>query len=210
MTDDGLFIKEFAHYIQYLTFILSLIFCGEYKDYSFYKFFVMYLLNIVLFNLLAKFIFPVDNYELFNIYTFFEINNIVLIYYNILKKKKKIRLLKILAIIFNIMYLASFYLTTLKMYTVSIEGFFNSVLIILYFAELLDSEKILNYKKILIFWVSVGFLLFYLTSVPFFTLLLLNMFDTRAMFPIIYYLTVILHLFLIYGLVACRKKKILF
>ena len=108
------------------------------------------------------------------------------------------------------MYVASFYLKTLKMYTVSIEGFFNSVLIILYFAELLDSEKILNYKKILIFWVSVGFLLFYLTSVPFFTLLLLNMFDTRAMFPIIYYLTVILHLFLIYGLLACRKKKILF
>lgn len=210
MTDDGLFIKELAFYIQYLTFILSLIFCKEYKDYSFYKFFVMYLLTIVLFNLLATFIFPLDNFELFNIYTFFEFNIFVLIFYNLLEQKKKIRLLKILAIIFNIMYVSSFYLETLKMYTVSIEGFFNSVLIILYFAELLNSEKILNYKKILTFWVSVGFLLFYLTSVPFFTLLLLNMFDTRAMFPIIYYLTLVLHLFLIYGLIACRKKKILF
>tara|TARA_B110000971_G_C19888110_1_gene443977 strand:- start:219 stop:584 length:366 start_codon:yes stop_codon:yes gene_type:complete len=76
----------------------------------------------------------------------------------------------------------------------SIEGFFNSVLIILYFTELLNLKKFLKHKKILTFWVSVGFLLFYLPSVPFFTLLLLNMFDTREMFPIIYYLTIIFHL----------------
>jgi hypothetical protein len=210
MSDDGLLIKELAVYIQYLTLIISFVFYNDYKHYRFYKFFIVYLFTLVVLDILVSTIFILNNLELFNIYTFFEFNVFVLIYYNLIDQKKNLNFVKILAIIFNGIYLSSFYLETLKMYTVSIEGFFNSVLIILYFIELLNSEKILNYKKMLSFWISVGFLLFYLTSVPFFTLLSSNMFDTRAMFPIIYYLTALLHLFLIYGLIACRKKKISF
>jgi hypothetical protein len=48
----------------------------------------MYLLNIVLFNLLATFIYPLDNFELFNIYIFVEFTIFVLIYYNLLEQKK--------------------------------------------------------------------------------------------------------------------------
>jgi hypothetical protein len=208
LSDDGLFIKEFSVYIQYVTFLLALIFYNKYKDYRFYNFFAIYMFNIILLDVLASIWFQVNNYELFNIYTFFEFNFFVLIYYHLLEQRKNLKFVKILAIVFNLIYIISFYFGRLKLYTVPLEGVFNSVLVIIYFAELLHSEKILNYKKMLPFWISVGFLLFYLTSVPFFTLLSLNMFDTRAMFPIIYYLTALLHLFLIYGLIACRKRKI--
>lgn len=208
ISDDGLFIKEFSVYIQYFTFLLALIFYKTYKDYKFYKFFTIYLFNLILLDILASTFFKINNLELFNLYTFFEFNFFVLIYYNLLEQRKNLKFVKLLAIIFNFIYVISFYFISLQLCTVPLEGIFNSTLVIIYFTELLNSEKILNYKKLLSFWISVGFLLFYLTSVPFFTLLSSNMFDTRAMFPIIYYLTTILHLFLIYGLITCRKKKI--
>lgn len=208
MSDDGLFVKNFSVYIQYISLIISFILYKKYKHYNFYKFFIIYLLNIIVFNLLATFIFIKNNFELFNVYTFFEFNFFALIYYHLVEDKNKLKLIKILALIFNGIYFISFYFTFLKMYTVSIEGVFNSALIIIYFVELLNSKKILNYKKILPFWISVGFLLFYLTSVPFFTLLYSNLFDSRVMFPIIYYLIIVFHLCLIYGLIACKKMKV--
>jgi hypothetical protein len=196
LSDEGLFIKELATYIQYLTFLASLIFYPVNKHLRFYKFFIFYLFNLVFLDVLATYVF-----------TFFEFNIFVSIYYNLIKKKKNLNLVKILAIIFNVIYFISFYIETLKLCTVPLEGVFNSGIIILYFTEFLNSEKILNYKKMLSFWLSVGFLLFYLASVPFFTLLFSNMFNTRAMSPIIYYLTTLLHLCLFYGLIICRKVK---
>lgn len=208
MSDDGLLIKYVSEIIQYISILLAIFLYKKYKHYSFYKFFIVYLLNIIVFNLLATFVFIKNNFELYNVYTFFEFNFFVLIYYHLIDDKNKLKLIKILALIFNGIYFISFYFTFLKMYTVSIEGVFNSALIIIYFVELLNSKKILNYKKILPFWISVGFLLFYLTSVPFFTLLYSNLFDSRVMFPIIYYLIIVFHLCLIYGLVACKKMKV--
>lgn len=207
MTDDNLIIKNIAVYIQYLTFILSIIYYKKFKDYTFYKYFVLYLFNLVLLDILIGVLYPngENNKILFNIYTFFEFNVFALIFYNLISKEKFLKLVKVFVIVFNSIYFLSFYFTSIEMYTVSIEGFFNSCLIILYFIELLNSNKVLSYKKLFPFWMSVGFLIFYLTSVPFFTLLYANLFDTRTMFPIIYYLTLLLHLSLIYGLVACKK-----
>ena len=46
----------------------------------------------------------------------------------------------------------------------------TSVFVFLYLRELLMSNKILNYKKHLPFWISIGFLIFYLPAIPFFTM----------------------------------------
>jgi hypothetical protein len=207
MSDDGLFIKNISTYIQFITLILAIVLYKKYKHYTFYKFFITYLINIAFFEFLANVVFIKNNFVFFNIYTFFEFNFFALIYYHLIEDKNKIKLIKLLVLIFNIIYFTSYYFTLIQMYTVSIEGVFNSALIIIYFIELLNSKKILNYKKLLPFWLSVGFLLFYLTSVPFFTLLYSNLFDSRVMFPILYYLIIVFHLSLIYGLVACKKTK---
>ncbi|MDG1397721.1 MAG: hypothetical protein P8P88_04980 [Polaribacter sp.] len=86
----------------------------------------------------------------------------------------------------------------------------NSIIVILFFIELLNSESILNYKKMLSFWLSVAFLVFYLTTVPFWSLYYSSIFATRDMFPIIYYLGVVFQLIFIYGLIACRKTEDLY
>jgi hypothetical protein len=90
---------------------------------------------------------------------------------------------------------------------VFIEGVVNSVFIILFFRELLNSDKILNYKKMLSFWVSVGFLIFYLSTIPFFALIYSGFFDNRVMFPLLYSIIIVFHLCFIYGLVTCKKME---
>lgn len=202
-------LRDIYVYFEYASLIVALLLYKNYKSYSFYKYFVLYLLNIVIVSIIAHLFFvKKSSFELFNIYTFFEFNLVALIYFNLIKENVTKKLIIKLAFVFNCIYFISFYFVELKEYTVSIEGVFNSVFIILFFRELLNSEKVLNYKKLLTFWVSVGFLLFYLTSIPFFTLLYFKLFNTKSMHYILYSLIIVFHLCFIYGLVTCRKMKV--
>jgi hypothetical protein len=200
-------IQAIYPYFEYLSLILSLIFIKKYKDLTFYKFFVLYLFSIVLFEYLSGTVFYGEGFAVLNIFTFFEFNLVALIYFSLVKEKVSKNILLYLVLIFNIIYLSSFYFTELQNYTVMLEGVMNTILVILYFRELLNSDEILNYKKLLSFWVSVGFLLFYLTSIPFFTLVYSGFFDSRIMFPILYSLIIVYHLCFIYGLITCKKTE---
>jgi hypothetical protein len=213
MFDDEV-LSEFSIYFEYVSLVIALFYYRKYKDYSFYKYFVFYLLLIIIFEFIAREEVNNNWIEIFNngvkvlnIFTFFEFNLVALIYYHLIKVKETLRLLKILAIIFNIIYFGSFFFLVLQTYTVVLEGVFNSVFIILYFRELLNSEQVLNYRRLLPFWISVGFLLYYLTSTPFFTLFYFNLLKNRNMFILLYYLIILYHTCFIFGLITCKKKK---
>lgn len=209
-SDDGLFIKGFGISLQYLTLLLSIVFYSNYKRYTFYKYFILYILVIAIFDILARTVFILNNITLFNVYTFFEFNSFALIYYHLIKEKIRLKILKILVICFNVVYFFSFCFDFYILYTIPLEGVVNSVIVILFFLEILNSERILNYKKLFSFWISVSFLIFYLTSVPFWSLYYSSIFETRAMFPIIYYLVTVYQLTFIYGLLVCRKTENLY
>ena len=204
---EEILLRDIFSYFQYLSFLVAIVYYNKYKNSRFFKFFVIYLLNILVFDILSRTIFKVDNMNLFNAYTFFEFNFFALIYYHLVKNKSTLKLMLKLIIGFNIIYFVSFFSIDLTKYTVPIEGVFNSIFIILFFRELLYSDKILNYKKQLSFWISVAFLIFYLTTIPFFTLLYSELFSSRIMFPMLYYLIIVFHLCFIYGLVTCKKME---
>jgi hypothetical protein len=210
VSDDGLFIKQLGVWLPYLTLLLSLFLYKRYKSYPFYKYFILYILIIVIVDVINSVFFTVNNLILFDIYTFFEFNSFALIYYHLLKNKTRIKILKVLVLAFNLIYFLFYYFDFYTLYTVPIEGVVNSIIVILFFIELLNSDRILNYKKLLSFWLSVAFLIFYLTTVPFWSLYYSNILATRDMFPIIYYLVVIFELIFIYGLIACRKTENLY
>lgn len=210
ISDDGLFIKEFGRALHYITFLLALVYYSKYKDYTFYKYFILYFLVIVIVDLLAEFCITGYTIDLYNVYTFFEFNSIALIYYHLIKQKTRLKILKSLALFFNIVYLLSIFFDFYVLYTVPLEGVVNSIFVILFFIELLNSDRILNYKKLFSFWMSVSFLIFYLTSVPFWSLYYSSIFNTRDMFPIIYYLATVYQLIFIYGLIACKKMENLY
>ncbi len=201
-------IEEVYKYFEYLSLLLALVFYTKYKGYSFYKFFVLFLLNSLIFNLIALNFKSVNNHELFNIYTFFEFNIFTLLYYHLISNKRNLAAIKILAILFNVLYLLSFFIKALQSYSVPFEALLNSVFIIIYFKELLMSDKVLNYKKLLPFWVSVGFLIFYLTTIPFFTIVYFNFFKAEFGGELLYSIIILFNLCFIYGLIRCKKKEI--
>ncbi|WP_334055921.1 hypothetical protein [Polaribacter sp. P097] len=202
---DTTFMEELGVNLHFVTLFLAIIFYNKFKTYSFYKFFVGYFLVIVIVEILRRNFFSNYSIDLYNVYTFFEFNSIVLIYYHLIQQKKRLKIVKILAVSFNVVYILSFIFDYYILYTIPLEGVVNSIFVILYFVELLNSDNILNYKKLFPFWMSVGFLIFYLTSVPFWSLYYTSIFNTRAMFPIIYYLGAIYQLIFIYALITCKK-----
>ena len=197
-------------YLPYLTLFISLLLFNKYRKYSFYKYFILHIVIILIIDFISRKFFSKNNHIIFNVYTFFEFNSIALIYYHLIKSKIRLKILTALVIVFNLIYSLSFYFDFYTMYTVPFEGVVNSVIVILFFIELLNSERILNYKKLLSFWISVAFLVFYLTTVPFWSLFYTSLFATRDMFPILYYLVIIFELIFIYGLIACRKTEDLY
>lgn len=210
LSDDGLFVKDLGTILPYITLLLSILLYKKYKQYTFYKYFILYILIIVFFDVLRHTVFITNNLTLFNVYTFFEFNSFALIYYHLIKDATRLKILKTLVVVFNTIYFISFYFNYYIHYTIPLEGLVNSIFVILFFIELLNSERILNYKKLLPFWISVSFLVFYLTTVPFWSLYYSSIFETRDMFFIIYYLATAFQLIFIYGLITCKKTENLY
>ena len=66
------------------------------------------------------------------------------------------------------------------------------------------SDKIINYKEHLPFWVSVAFLIFYITSIPFFTEMAYM--QGRDLFFLVSILIIIMNLLIITGIIWSKKE----
>ncbi len=145
----------------------------------------------------------ISNVEVYNIYTFFEYNIIGAMYFYIINGKKNRFLMKCLIIVFNVVYFFSFVYNKLQYYTVTVGSIVVGVFLIMYLGELLQSNKILNYKKHLEFWVTVGFFIFYLASIPF--SITLRFLPDRSLFVIQTSLIFIMNFCILFGLVWSKK-----
>ena len=85
---------------------------------------------------------------------------------------------------------------------------FLIVSIIFYLIELLRSEKIILYHRILLFWISVGFLLFYSGTIPF--ALKYNGYalipGIHKLFLIIYILAILMYSIFTFGFIWSKKE----
>jgi len=88
----------------------------------------------------------------------------------------------------------------------------GSILLILtilfYFIELLRSEKIVRFHKMLLFWISIGLLLFYSGTIPFY--LKINNYaiipGVHKLFLIVYVLAIIMYLTFSFGFIWSKKE----
>ncbi|CAL2104953.1 conserved membrane hypothetical protein [Tenacibaculum sp. 190524A02b] len=195
-------LKDITLIIQIITALIS---CFLYKKYSssFYRFLVVIIV-------VSAFVEVWGYYDgtillIWNIYTILMFVLIYLLFKEILKGK-------IILLICNILL---FFLLLVGLFTLFDDSLFYKLLIVgsvstsmfsfFYLRQLLLSNEILNYKKLLPFWVSVGFLVFYLPAIPFFTLW--EYMKDRDLFFILKILIILMNLFIIYGLLWSKKEE---
>jgi len=163
-------------------------------------------LLILVFEYLIGNFFQKNNLNIYNIYTFFEFNLVSIIYFNLNKEKVSRLIISYLIGVFNIIYFLSFYFLLLQKYTVTIGALTVSVFMVLYLKELLNSNKIIDYKRDLPFWITVGMLFYYLCTIPFLALVYIGL-EGHLLFYIINIITIITHLCFIYGLLWSKKTE---
>tara|TARA_R110002050_G_scaffold78954_2_gene168774 strand:+ start:1459 stop:2097 length:639 start_codon:yes stop_codon:yes gene_type:complete len=189
--------------IEILSIILSLRYFPKFKK-TYYYFFIAFLVFAVLFETLGMLLKGTNNYWIYNIYTFFEFSSLIGIYYFLNTNIKSKKIIIFLSIIYYIIYFISFKYVVLQKYTVIILPFFVVPFMFLYLQKLLNSSKIMNYKKVLPFWLTVGFLIYYLASVPFFSLQYLFGLYDRLLFTLLSAVVIIMHLIFIVSLIWIR------
>ncbi|CAM1360082.1 conserved membrane hypothetical protein [Tenacibaculum sediminilitoris] len=139
-----------------------------------------------------------------HLYSLIEYSIIFFMYSSLINDKKWLVLPKILIITAFLLWVTVFFDKDCFSRLVILGSVNVAVVVLLYLRELLLSDKILNYKRLLPFWVSVGFLVFYLPSIPFFSLL--NYINTRGLFSILSVLIILMNLFIIIGLLWSNKE----
>ena len=146
-----------------------------------------------------------NSYNLYFIYTFFVFNLITVKYLEIVKSQLLRNLIILCNVFFILFSFFVFYKKSMFPYLIMLGGVNTSLNAFFYLKELLLSNEIINYKSLLPFWVSVGMLVFYLPSIPFFASL--NYMKNRDLFFILDILIILMNLFIIYGLITCNKEE---
>lgn len=199
-------LRDISFYSVCILLFVAMFFYKSYKRFKFYKYFLLYLFFAAFFETLGRFY--ENSMGIFHIYTFFEFNLIVLIYFYLVKEKKSHIVLYLLTFCFNIFYGMSFVFKELEKYTVPLLGLVVSVFLILYLKELLNSSKILKYQSMLSFWVTSGFLIYYLVSIPFFSVHSVGGFSSRYLFSILYFIILLKNTSFIFGLLWSKKTEV--
>lgn len=146
-----------------------------------------------------------SSFFVYHIFSLFQFSLIYKIYQGLVKDNKCVKFFTVLHVLFILLWIIIFFKYSLFFYVIIFGGFNTSIFIFFYLREILLSDKILNYKRLLPFWVSVGLLVFYLPSIPFFSLF--KHMKDRGLFFILNILVVIMNIFIIYGLVCSNKKE---
>ena len=141
------------------------------------KYFLIYLVITLLLEILSAYLYSKnkDTIWVYHILLFFEFNSLLLFFREITESKSTKKFTNILICVFNLVYLlSSMYYYEIGSYLVqynAIASVFGSVLItislVFYYKEFLVSDRILNYKKSISFWITFGLSVYYLGFIPF-------------------------------------------
>ncbi len=166
-------IENLTIWIEIITAIIGSIYFYKYKE-TYLKYFLLFLWYIVINELTGRYLANIlgrYNLIIFNIYLLINFPFLFSIYRHFLKNEfyKNIIFyfiyIYIIIFIFNGIFIED-YIEDLVTYPFIIGSSFLIVSVIFYFIEILNSERILNITRDLLFWISVGVLLFNIGIIP--------------------------------------------
>lgn len=167
--------------IKYLELIAALTGSIYYKKYSnsFLKYFLYLLwfivgLEFTVWAIKECYDATLQNNFIYNVATSIQYGYFFLLYYKSLNTQKYKKwvlyflLTFIVSVVINFIWGQKLMITgPFHSYTFTLGAILLIISIALFFAEILNSEKVLYFKRYLMFWISVGLVLFYSGIIPF-------------------------------------------
>ncbi|PID69626.1 MAG: hypothetical protein CSA39_01180 [Flavobacteriales bacterium] len=169
-------------YSEILAAILATVFYFKYKNTGF-RYIIWVLWLIVLAELLGLFHAELGLYYedekgikynsfIFNILYFLVYPMLFLIYYKSLSTSNYKKIIVLFFVLFLIVSIINWVfiqdiLTAWSKYPDVLGSLFLTICIIFYFIELLQSEKIIRFQRSVPFWINVGLLVYYTSTIPF-------------------------------------------
>jgi len=166
-------IKDITLYLEIIAAIVGSIYFYKYKN-SYLKYFLILLWYVVANELIGKYIADIkgeNNPIYFNIYLFVNFIFLFSLYGHFLKRKLYKKIIFYFGIIYGILFIVNGiffenYWIDLVFIPFIIGSCFLIISIIFYFIEIMNSENVLLIKQNLLFWISVGVLLFNIGIIP--------------------------------------------
>lgn len=206
---------NFLIVFNFITAIIGTIYYYKYSKTSVLKYFLLLLYYFAFNELFAKIYsnhINLNNSVFFNISQVFEFTFFLLLYKNSVTKLNNKKWISIFLLTYYISFIINCFLENfvLDFYAIPycIGSLFTSLSIILYFLEILNSDKIVELNKSLIFWISIGMFIFYIPSIPFWLIRRYyeNFTYIPTLFYSIYFLGFFYNLMFIIGFIWSQKQ----
>ncbi|MEH6703741.1 MAG: hypothetical protein V7691_03005 [Galbibacter orientalis] len=207
-------IKYLIKYIELITAIIGSIYLFKYKH-TFLKYFLVLLWFIVIIEFLGKYYYQFfgANYIIYNIYHLINFCFLLFLYKNYVESNRYKKLISW----FFYLYLAFFfgnllfqnYFTQIQTVPFIMGALFVIISILFLFIEILRSDRVLYVTKNLLFWISVGLLLYFVGRIP--TRIIKNYWEEisyyKSIYIVEYILSMIMNVCFIIGFICSEKNK---
>ena len=203
--------------LTFLSVFISLLYYLKNRNKNGVFYFFCYLLAIVLIDYAAGIILKNGGTTLilYNCLIFLEFNFLFLFFIQIVSRKSSLQIIKLSLILFNFTYVLSiFYYGFKNIYLIynAISALLGSALVgcicVIYLREFLLSDKVINYKKDVTFWFTIGLLIYYIGGMPFTAIInyMKEMPEVIDLFLIMNGLTIFMHICFIIGFIWSWKE----
>lgn len=156
-----------------ITAVLATIFYRKYRHSA-----LKYFLILIWYNVATEYFAPYyseyfsyNNVILFNIYRVVEFTFYFILYHNLVVSYKHKLTIRIFLGLYYISFITNYFVEDIVTEYFAKSFFVGASLIILsiiiYFSEILNSEKIININRMFSFWISIAVFLSYVTTIPF-------------------------------------------
>jgi len=203
-------------YIELTTAIVGSIYYYKYKH-TCLKYFLIILWYTTLNGFLARFLHENyilrNNTVLYNIYNLINFTFLFTLFKAYIKKINHKKWIKTFSYIYIIsLVIEAFfknYLSEIQTIPFIIGAIFVIICIFYYFLEVLNTDKVLYVSKNLLFWISIGLLLYFFGKIP--TRIVRNFWEEvtyyQSIYVVEYILSIVMNICFIIGFICSEKDK---
>lgn len=208
-----LVLSKIAYCIELLSLFVGIFTFFKHKN-VIVRYLVLYLvLNVGLETFFIVFYFLENNMVYYNILSLINFTLFFTLFYKSLDKKRNRQLVILGAFAyFSTFILSIIYANNFWFESTSIANMVGAIIlafmIVLYYLEILFSEKVLYIKRDVFFWFTVGALLYYTGNIPFELMLNYNLETYTAIYYINFFLCIIFYFCFILGFLLHQSRRI--